>query len=764
MRIRAIQSERFRRYTLAAFLGSAGLLNASVASAFDVVNALQSNVQKLVNLSGEIQNQTAIFTGGNQIRGNVGSLELLFVEVQISQVQGTIRRIILLTEQGVGGVDPVIGTIAPLGTNPANSVSGLGLALGSEPVVVGYSDTGNDVPAFRAIRWTPSGGTQDLGSLLGPTGNSAAFGISDDTSTIVGFSDVMNFGGISIRHGFRWTAAGGMTDLGSLAGPTGNSSAFGVNQDGSVVVGQTSMPNIGFITQADQAFRWVQTPGTNTGVMSSLGALAPGQFSAAYAVNGDGSVVVGTAGIPNANGPAQDAFIWTPADGMRSIGSLPGRPVAVATSVSADGRVVVGISDPRAVSLGIQGYGYSLSGPLPDGTTNIGPHAFRWTQPTGIQDLNTLLANAGVNMTGISLLSALAVSRNGEFISGNGIFADSAGKQVGYILRYCDATTAAACMATAAAVAAQGGTGPTIAGITSPDSVQASVDQLGDARLRLMAQQYGLAAELLGANLPIGTGTELGIYGSAGSAAGGAFGRIAFGNGFTFLAGMSSQDQQYRDIRYNGSDLGAAALRYVYSGIDWVKPFADVGGWIAIDGSMTFNRSYLNGGGTAVGKASTSGWLSYVYGRLGSAYALSPADEFAVSAEIGHEWLHTGTFAEQMSETNPFQAAGLQATDAMDVVKARAQWTHAFSSVIDATVWGAAAWSYDRSSPFQVTVPGIGTLAPSALPQATWGEYGARVGYKITASVTVDAFIDGVFGDHAIGSNAHVGGDLRYRF
>jgi hypothetical protein len=55
-------------------------------------------------------------------------------------------------------------------------------------------------------------------------------------------------------------------------------------------------------------------------------------------------------------------------------------------------------------------------------------------------------------------------------------------------------------------------------------------------------------------------------------------------------------------------------------------------------------------------------------------------------------------------------------------------------------------------------------LAPSALSQATWGEYGARVGYNFTANLTADVFIDGVFGDHAIGSNAHVGADLRYRF
>jgi probable HAF family extracellular repeat protein len=86
---------------------------------------------------------------------------------------------------------------------------------------------------------------------------------------------------------------------------------------------------------------------------------------------------------------------------MVDLGTLGGSNSG-ALGVSADGSVVVGYSNY-------------------DGNNNVG-HAFRWTTATGMKDLNTLLANAGVNMTGITLASATAVSGNGQFIIGQGDF------------------------------------------------------------------------------------------------------------------------------------------------------------------------------------------------------------------------------------------------------------------------------------------------------------------------------------------------------
>ena len=73
--------------------------------------------------------------------------------------------------------------------------------------------------------------------------------------------------------------------------------------------------------------------------MVDIGALG-GNYSIAYGVSADGSVVVGYSNT----GSATHAFRWTSAGGMVDIGTLGGAN-SVANGVSADGSVVVGYSD-----------------------------------------------------------------------------------------------------------------------------------------------------------------------------------------------------------------------------------------------------------------------------------------------------------------------------------------------------------------------------------------------------------------------------------
>ena len=214
-----------------------------------------------------------------------------------------------------------------------------------------------------------------LGTLPGYD-NSGASGVSADGSVVVG-------GAASDRgdqHAFRWTALGGMEDLGTFGGYW--SGASGVSADGSVVVG--------WIRDASgyRAFRW-----TASGGMQDLGTLG-GVESEARGVSADGSVVVGWAG--NASGFYR-AFRWTASGGMQDLGTLPGGYASGAFGVSADGSVVVGRAN----------------------NANGDWRAFRWTASGGMEDLNITYADLLTN--GSVLREANAISPDGRYIVGGGM-------------------------------------------------------------------------------------------------------------------------------------------------------------------------------------------------------------------------------------------------------------------------------------------------------------------------------------------------------
>ena len=188
-------------------------------------------------------------------------------------------------------------------------------------------------------------------------------------------------------------AADSFAGLGDLVG--GNfSQAFGVSADGTVVVGYSYSAN------GPEAFRWTQAGG-----MVGLGDLAGGIFfSLARGVSADGTVVVGYSNTDTHN----EAFRWVANSSgtggvMSGLGRLGVVGSSYANGVSADGNVVVGGSF--------------------DGTNH---EAFRWTQAGGMLSVASWLSTAGVSTAAWARLNeATATNSDGSVVVGYGTNASS---------------------------------------------------------------------------------------------------------------------------------------------------------------------------------------------------------------------------------------------------------------------------------------------------------------------------------------------------
>lgn len=220
--------------------------------------------------------------------------------------------------------------------------------------------------------WTDGLGwqTQDVWPMAADNGEidqsiASTWGLSGDGEHVTGFYWTTN----GRAHPATWSPTGGAVPL-EMRSTTQSSRVNASNADGTVVAGWSEST-----TGSWQPTVWVN------GVLTVLDTIEAG-LDAVEAVNADGTVLVGQSYDPPTGRHVATVWRW---DGTQwnteKLGRLTlGSALSVCTGVSADGSVIVGTNY------------FTYNGPFSDST------GFVWTAATGMQDIETLIADQGLSL------------------------------------------------------------------------------------------------------------------------------------------------------------------------------------------------------------------------------------------------------------------------------------------------------------------------------------------------------------------------------
>jgi hypothetical protein len=195
---------------------------------------------------------------------------------------------------GLGPLDDIGEDILIFGS--AEDISGDG------STVVGTGSIGDFDPdtddLMSGVIWAGGGTTPtDLGNLPSPisTGGLLPTAASFDGSVVVGFGPGFSQSGGFANRSFRWTAADGLVDVGSVPGrPEGSVHVTDCSSDGNTLVGYSITGGV----DTWEAVVWTQDTGFRTlrSILAAEGVTIPATISLRETYcNGDGSIIAGWA-------------------------------------------------------------------------------------------------------------------------------------------------------------------------------------------------------------------------------------------------------------------------------------------------------------------------------------------------------------------------------------------------------------------------------------------------------------------------------------
>jgi hypothetical protein len=297
----------------------------------------------------------------------------------------------------------------------------------------------------------------------------------------------------------------------------------------------------------------------------------------------------------------------------------------------------------------------------------------------------------------------------------------------------------------------------TIVGVTN------SINNVARAQQSQMITNRVLGSILLGATQQVSCSSCGGGFASFGSFALGGSGRWSLSDNTTMIGGISYNQWSASGISVYDAPSIAGAL--IYDFVNWgsSRPFLEAGLGLTPYEQVKTTRIYPNGDTTGTGYSTATDRSASLFGRAGWVDRLTPIDEAAAYVDLGRSWMQTGGYSEQMTAINPFPATVPNGLSTLNVARLGGQYTHLFNGNIEVNVTAAVAYGFGAGAGAPFNVFEFGTIAPGAIADSAWFEYGARVGYRVTDRLVLDAFLLGTAGGLA-GNFVHGGVGVRYSF
>jgi hypothetical protein len=298
-----------------------------------------------------------------------------------------------------------------------------------------------------------------------------------------------------------------------------------------------------------------------------------------------------------------------------------------------------------------------------------------------------------------------------------------------------------------------------LAGTMTRADAEISLTEVNLAGAGLVTHLGGMNTLLTGGNLAVEGENEVGVFAAVGSYDLGVRGRYNLTEGVSLLGGVSLVDFATTNATARGA-AGALAVRYLDPAPTATRLYAEAGVEASLL-TMSFTRSYVDSLGPHTVAGTGTGGIGGVYGKAGVLWAPDASNEVLLSATLRGSSLGVGNYSEPVSLGNLF-AADLGGSNTLyTTAKVNVDWTAALASDVDLTASAGLGTTFANSG----TTANImgGGPATGGARSTVFAEYGLRLGWKPTATATIDGFVHGTTGT-GIGTHVQLGAAARMRF